>query len=998
MSSPALALIGSGGRIEQSTETFRRRYEDLAKQSPQLDSVLTGESDRAMVTLDGVSAEIEAVTDVAGMRHALLTVTDGAPAPVGQEDNALLAESFDDSPAIIWLKDLEGRYLKANDRYGAVLGTTFDALQGKTDAELAPRATVDGPRLEDGGGSASEPLAFEYTVPAFEGRPALAALRFPVRDRTGEPVAVCGVAAPLDDAGVARAEAARLIEVERWSAVDAGTVRHEVMSEWGVMADGDGPAIGTPSPAAGARPAAPPSPPSTAAPAETSGPEQELTSALAAERARAAELERTLAQAQARLQEVSTGGDGGSGADPAELALAREELAQVRAQAEQARADAEAARAEAEAARRETAEALLHAERVEGNAEEWREQAETAEAGGHGLRARLEQAEAEAKQSRARLEQAEADAQHSRARLEQAEADTQQARMRMEQAEVSAQQARMRMEQAESEARALRTRLEQAETAAQQARTRAEGAEADAVGLRTRLEHAEADALQSRVRLEEADAAASAARGRQEAAETELRGVRTRLEESESNARALRSRADQAESALQQSRTRMEEAEASARTLRSRLEEAEAETRSLRVQLTEAEAGTGGLRARLDDAEADARGLRTRLEEAEADHVALRTRLEAAETTAATARARQEEAEASARDAARRAEAGSDNPQAAVSVETEAALKAALVQREAEAEVARRARTEAESALAAARADMEERLAAAEAQVEVLQAARAEAEAALAAATSGTDEALTSAIAERDAALASNADLVRELEEQRRQAAALQEASAAAAARMQELAGALVPGAAVPSSLAGADTGSGASISVAAPNPQVTVAAVPAPTRGPAWPGSAQQALVSTLAGASDWRAGLEEALKVLGASGGWDVVRAWAPDEPGSLRCTAMWTAFGGISGVDALAAEAATAGGGSVLAQAIAAPAVTWLADLETADDEELGAAAARGMSSAVLLPIRDGGATIGLLELLTRAEVDPDPQLALALEAAALQLGRFAHRLRS
>jgi hypothetical protein len=110
------------------------------------------------------------------------------------------------------------------------------------------------------------------------------------------------------------------------------------------------------------------------------------------------------------------------------------------------------------------------------------------------------------------------------------------------------------------------------------------------------------------------------------------------------------------------------------------------------------------------------------------------------------------------------------------------------------------------------------------------------------------------------------------------------------------------------------------------------------------------------------------------------------------------MWTAFGGISGADALTAEASSAGGGSVLAQAIGAATVTWLSDLKAADDSELGAAAARGMQSAVLLPIRDGGATIGLLELLTRAELEPDPRLALSLEAAALQLGRFAHRLRS
>src|SRR5947209_936782 len=285
VSSPALALIGTGGRIEQSTESFRRRYEDQAelyRQSPQLESVLVGESERAVVTLDGVSAEIEAVTDSAGMRHALLTVTAEEPAAAGQEENSLLAEPLDDSPAIVWLKDLQGRYLRANERYTALLGTSFDRLSGQTDAELPARETVDGPRLQAGGSSSStEPLQFEYTVPPFEGRPALAALRFAVRDRTGKPVAVCGVAAPLDDAGVARQEAARLIDVERWSALDAGPVRSEVLSEWGIVPGGGVAVAGVA--AAGISPAAP-AVVEGAIDAPLSDPE--LAGALAGERAR----------------------------------------------------------------------------------------------------------------------------------------------------------------------------------------------------------------------------------------------------------------------------------------------------------------------------------------------------------------------------------------------------------------------------------------------------------------------------------------------------------------------------------------------------------------------------------------------------------------------------------------------------------------------------------------------------------------------------------------
>ena len=66
MSTPALALIGADGEIEHSTETFRLRYEDSAefcRQSPQIERVLAGDADRAAVTLEGVSGEVEAVIE-----------------------------------------------------------------------------------------------------------------------------------------------------------------------------------------------------------------------------------------------------------------------------------------------------------------------------------------------------------------------------------------------------------------------------------------------------------------------------------------------------------------------------------------------------------------------------------------------------------------------------------------------------------------------------------------------------------------------------------------------------------------------------------------------------------------------------------------------------------------------------------------------------------------------------------------------------------------------
>src|SRR5690242_15646185 len=114
MTMPALALVGASGRIQHSTETFRTRCgraPELCEHLSELEAVLTGQADQAVARLDDVEARIEAVVDATGARCALLTLAvDPAAAPPGE--NAILREPLDDSPAIVWLKDLDGKYTR----------------------------------------------------------------------------------------------------------------------------------------------------------------------------------------------------------------------------------------------------------------------------------------------------------------------------------------------------------------------------------------------------------------------------------------------------------------------------------------------------------------------------------------------------------------------------------------------------------------------------------------------------------------------------------------------------------------------------------------------------------------------------------------------------------------------------------------------------------------------------------------------------------------------
>jgi hypothetical protein len=165
---------------------------------------------------------------------------------------------------------------------------------------------------------------------------------------------------------------------------------------------------------------------------------------------------------------------------------------------------------------------------------------------------------------------------------------------------------------------------------------------------------------------------------------------------------------------------------------------------------------------------------------------------------------------------------------------------------------------------------------------------------------------------------------------------------------------------------------------------------------GVSWHPTAKRTLSASLARESVWRNVLKETVEVLGSEGGWDTVTAWLPDDANKLDCAATWTAHSSLDRFEALTCAVPVNRQGSLLDQALQAPHLTWLTDIDAIDDARLQTAAAHGMSSALLLPVRSGTTTIGLLELLTHDSIEPDAQIALSLEASALQLGRFGHLL--
>jgi PAS domain-containing protein len=241
--SAAVAVLSEDGSVERATRGFVDRFDvrngSLASRPDEVELIAAGQADRLTILLDGVEADLAAAVDPDRRRTAVLTIPTAREAADGKLVSLVLEEPLDESPAIIWLKDLDGTYLRVNARYVEQLGTDAESVCGRTDAELTAAGSIEGLRLETTDTAEQEPLELEYRISAFEERPAFAALRFALRDGDGQPTATCTVAAPLAEASLARSECERLMRIDRWGRLDAFAIRQELLDEWGLrLVDG----------------------------------------------------------------------------------------------------------------------------------------------------------------------------------------------------------------------------------------------------------------------------------------------------------------------------------------------------------------------------------------------------------------------------------------------------------------------------------------------------------------------------------------------------------------------------------------------------------------------------------------------------------------------------------------------------------------------------------------------------------------------------------------
>lgn len=111
-----------------------------------------------------------------------------------RESERQLHAILDTSTSIIFLKDLEGRYLYVNPPFRRLIDLPRDQIVGKTDAELFSPQQAAAFRGHDLDAlQAGVPLVFEENALQQDGTHTSVVSKFPIRDQHGKIYAVCGI-------------------------------------------------------------------------------------------------------------------------------------------------------------------------------------------------------------------------------------------------------------------------------------------------------------------------------------------------------------------------------------------------------------------------------------------------------------------------------------------------------------------------------------------------------------------------------------------------------------------------------------------------------------------------------------------------------------------------------------------------------------------------------------------------------------------------------------
>ncbi len=116
------------------------------------------------------------------------------------ENEHLLQSIINNSTAVIYVKDLDGRYLAINKQYEELFKISQAELLGKTDYDLFAKDQADAYRAVDRAvADQGKVIEAEETAPLEDGPHTYISIKFPLRDQTGRIYAVGGISTDISE-------------------------------------------------------------------------------------------------------------------------------------------------------------------------------------------------------------------------------------------------------------------------------------------------------------------------------------------------------------------------------------------------------------------------------------------------------------------------------------------------------------------------------------------------------------------------------------------------------------------------------------------------------------------------------------------------------------------------------------------------------------------------------------------------------------------------------
>lgn len=115
------------------------------------------------------------------------------------------------TPAVVYIKDKDGRYVLVNSRYEELFHIQNEEIRGKTDYDLFPKEIADQLRANDLRVFAERsPLQVEERVPQEDGIHYYLSVKFPLYDEEGSTRSICGISTDITDIKKAQDQLRRL--------------------------------------------------------------------------------------------------------------------------------------------------------------------------------------------------------------------------------------------------------------------------------------------------------------------------------------------------------------------------------------------------------------------------------------------------------------------------------------------------------------------------------------------------------------------------------------------------------------------------------------------------------------------------------------------------------------------------------------------------------------------------------------------------------------------